>query len=1455
MTTPLALRLFALFAIGGLFANTADAANLLALDFNADPAPLMEAFVSSETVKANGAIGKTGTIDTFRGERSGAAVLTVDASAAKTTWSAGMRTPLLAVANAETSLAKLTLSFDLQASQSRPVRVRVASFDAKRKRNGGLEKWVYPPVAGSFYRHSIDLSEMNAWNGVFDPAAPFIQLSWEIAGDAPQPWPEADGLVVRVDNVSFASPSFYVSATGSDKADGHAEATAFATIKKGIDAAQAGDTVLVIDGVYPLGGGVSFTQSGAPAKWITLKRAPGAKPRAEFVGWSAFAIKNGVAYVEVNGFEIVGNARHVTLEEAQENGRAEKPDGKFNGSAIAIEGNTLDAASRAVKDEKEFRDRPDRPHHVRIIGCDIHDACGAGVNGILADYLTIEGNTVSDCASRSRYAHSGISMYWAWNFDASTEHRNFIRNNVAARNRTMVAWQPRWEPDASKAHLSDGNGIIIDDFIQHQPGSPGEPNLGRTLVQNNLSHHSGGGGIHIFASDRVDVINNTAFANCQTDIIDYGEIDTSWSKDCRVFNNVAVASPGKTVHRSRSRQNKFEPSNTWAANVLFADGKQKVTDFSARDVWTDPLLRAPAADAPASAFAPLAASPARGCGIDGELVSGLDLFGTPRGAEGKIDGGAIQFAATSTNEPPIPPVPDKQPEPPFPKTPAAAGPTMLVPGFTVRELPVKLTSLNNIEYAPDGRLFAGGYDGRFHLLRDTDGDGLEDKVDTFSPEPSANYPLGMAVKDGEPYAVLTDEVVRWRDTNGDGVPDLRETVVKGFDNPELMKAPYLNHRRVDSSMALAIAPDGAIFVTMGNAGYNNAYWHDKQGVAHYSPDQRRGCLLRFGSDGKAEQLSSGLRYIMALQFNKHGDLFGTDQEGATWVPNGNPLDELLHIEPSRHYGFPPRHPRWLPGVIDEPSVVDYGPQHESTCGFRFNGPLPGRGRFGPESWADDAFVTGESRGKLWRTKLAKTAAGYVARTELIARMGLMAVDCAISPQGDLVVCCHTGAPDWGNGPKGEGRIFKISLTDKAAPEPVLTWAASETETVIAFDRALDAAGWQESATRVNIDAGRYVEAADRMETIRPGYAVVKMQLRQKHTAVEVKSVRFGPDGRSVVIETAPRDAAVNYALSVADKFDLAHDLSGVAVAWSGEKDARWSGWLPHADFAAAQEFTRGSAGHDALWKNVAAQGQLTLRGQLDLWQMLIPATQPLSKLDYEPEPETVTVVFKSDAALTLEVPGANVERISEHESRLTVAGPQANKWTAFILTVATPAQILDVSYFTARDPRPRALATRRFLMPFAKPGAPDDLTRTIPEIAGGNWEAGHALFKGKAACATCHQLRGDGVRVGPELSNLIHSDYASLLRNITDPNASINPDAVGYTVTLKDGSAVIGTRLAETEAELQIAQPGGGVAKLKKADISKTEPMTVSLMPVGLDKALTPEELRDLMTYLLTEPK
>ena len=70
-------------------------------------------------------------------------------------------------------------------------------------------------------------------------------------------------------------------------------------------------------------------------------------------------------------------------------------------------------------------------------------------------------------------------------------------------------------------------------------------------------------------------------------------------------------------------------------------------------------------------------------------------------------------------------------------------------------------------------------------------------------------------------------------------------------------------------------------------------------------------------------------------------------------------------------------------------------------------------------------------------------------------------------------------------------------------------------------------------------------------------------------------------------------------------------------------------------------------------------------------------------------------------------------------------------------------------------------------------------------------------------------------------------------------------------MTLRDGRALAGTRVGETASELQLAQPGGAIAKLARAEIERIEPMTVSLMPAGLDKTLTREELRDLMFYLL----
>src|SRR5688572_5552901 len=95
---------------------------------------------------------------------------------------------------------------------------------------------------------------------------------------------------------------------------------------------------------------------------------------------------------------------------------------------------------------------------------------------------------------------------------------------------------------------------------------------------------------------------------------------------------------------------------------------------------------------------------------------------------------------------------------------------MLVPGFTVRELPVQLTNLNNLEYAPDGRLFAVGYDGRVHVLTDSDNDGLEDTTKVYySGKPGEiRAPVGMAIRPEGIYIASKGRISLVKDTNKDG---------------------------------------------------------------------------------------------------------------------------------------------------------------------------------------------------------------------------------------------------------------------------------------------------------------------------------------------------------------------------------------------------------------------------------------------------------------------------------------------------------------------------------------------------------------------------------------------------------------------------------------------------------------------------------------------------------------
>lgn len=816
---------------------------------------------------------------------------------------------------------------------------------------------------------------------------------------------------------------------------------------------------------------------------------------------------------------------------------------------------------------------------------------------------------------------------------------------------------------------------------------------------------------------------------------------------------------------------------------------------------------------------------------------------------------------------------------------------MLVPGFTVREIPVPLTNVNNVRYRADGTLVTLGYNGDIHLLTDTDGDGLEDKADVFyKNEGSLRGPIGLLLTPpGYPrgngaFLPSKGKVSLIVDTDGDNKADNEITVASGWK-----EIP----QNVDA-VGMAMDKQGNLFFGLGTANYANAYQVDEAGKAAYDLASDRGTVQKVSADfSQRETVCTGIRFPIAFGFNQEGDLFCTEQEGATWLPNGNPLDELLHIQPNRHYGFPPRHPRHNPGVIDEPSTFDYSPQHQSTCGMVFNDPVNGGPVFGPPTWSNDALVTGESRGKIWRTSLVRTESGYVAASQLIACLQLLTVDVCVAPNGDLIVACHTGPPDWGTGPTGIGKMFRISMSNPKAPRPVMTWAEGPQEIRVAFDRPLDATQLGQLAERIRIEYGEHVRAGDRFENLMPPYAVVKAQLVRPRFELAVSGATVTSDLRTLILQTAPIKLNHHYAVtlpttgspertgSASDplvqhpQIDVDLTPTGILATWTpdGDSSPQWSGWLPHLNLAVSQKLLAGSAIHDPLWAAMAASpGQLRLQTKLNLHHMLRPAIQPGATIDYEWPAEQVTVTVSGNYGLVAQASADTANGSAEinvlcsqttgdqHSAVLTTSA-DASELVNLTLTVRTTAggvPSLNISTTTNEDPTVRPLPLHRFLLPWVQPltdqSSDDTQPIRIAELEGGSWARGRKVFRSEAAgCFKCHAVGGGLATIGPDLGNLVHRDYASVVRDVTNPSFSINPDFISHTIAMQDGRVLTGV-LQSRGDKLLLGDEKGVVTELTSGQIESMKPSPLSVMPADLAKKLPADQMRDLLTYLMTRP-
>ncbi|MBL9081474.1 MAG: c-type cytochrome [Planctomycetales bacterium] len=128
-------------------------------------------------------------------------------------------------------------------------------------------------------------------------------------------------------------------------------------------------------------------------------------------------------------------------------------------------------------------------------------------------------------------------------------------------------------------------------------------------------------------------------------------------------------------------------------------------------------------------------------------------------------------------------------------------------------------------------------------------------------------------------------------------------------------------------------------------------------------------------------------------------------------------------------------------------------------------------------------------------------------------------------------------------------------------------------------------------------------------------------------------------------------------------------------------------------------------------------------------------------------------------------------------------------------------------------------------------------------------ERGHKVFSRE--CKTCHRLREEGFDVGPNLATILHRSPNELMTHILDPNREVSPNYLEYAVALNDGRTLTGLIAEESAAGLTLRKAENVQQSILRSEIDEILSTGKSLMPEGLEQKLTPQDMADLLAFLL----
>ncbi len=124
---------------------------------------------------------------------------------------------------------------------------------------------------------------------------------------------------------------------------------------------------------------------------------------------------------------------------------------------------------------------------------------------------------------------------------------------------------------------------------------------------------------------------------------------------------------------------------------------------------------------------------------------------------------------------------------------------------------------------------------------------------------------------------------------------------------------------------------------------------------------------------------------------------------------------------------------------------------------------------------------------------------------------------------------------------------------------------------------------------------------------------------------------------------------------------------------------------------------------------------------------------------------------------------------------------------------------------------------------------------------------GETVFE--KSCAKCHLRQAERGRIGPDLSGVNNKTGEELLAHILDPNFEIQSNYTNYIVVTKDGRILDGLLAGESAESVTLRGEYADVS-VRRGEIEEMRASAVSLMPEGLEKDMTRQELADVIAYL-----